>query len=610
VKYVINIYNFVTFHQELTRNFTGNCAVSHKLNAGIMKPTEKATSLTPCSCKTSVENSIVNWTKKALLFTVRFITFAGLFILSTSYQGHRKELLLMENEMFLPALKDNMTDFFRQMNSSGSHALYNTCFRTLPLINDFYSKQNYRPVWTNNTVILDQAVVLLGLLDKAELYGLKTSLFPVREIRNEMELMKNRDIRSNYLASRMNLEFLLTDACLRFMVFLKMGYHEFDSTLFSLPAAASLPLDLISALASNDFENRLLSIQPAFIEYRKLQQALVKFLCNIERDNVRISVPDPSKDSALFRKKIEEVLINLGYLQPGSTDDLFITSLKKFQYCHGLDPDGKPGKNTRESLVQSTEDRYRQIALNLDRLRKENLRGEQFIYVNIPAYQMRIYKMNVIIGNSKVIVGAAKTPTPLVSSKIERIITNQEWQVPRSITLDEMLPKLKSDSGYLNRNRLRMIDKNRNTVAYNQVDWNTVSAETFDLIIKQESGKDNSLGCVKFVFPNPYSIFLHDTPAKQSFSKDFRALSHGCVRVEHPEMLADYLVREFSMQNHDVDIISMINNGIHKEIALNIPVDLYIHYLTCEADEELNIFFYKDIYGIDEIELKKLEFLQ
>jgi murein L,D-transpeptidase YcbB/YkuD len=551
----------------------------------------------------------INRIKKAVLFNVRLIMLAGLFMMSTGYQSHRKEMLLRENELFLPALKDNMTDFFRRMPDAGRHSMDNSSLRTIPLLKDFYSKQYYRPVWTSNTAISDQAVVLLGLLDKAEMYGLKTSLFPVREIRNELALMKNRDIRSNYLTSRMNLELLLTDACLRFMVFLKMGYHEFDSTLFSLPAAVSLSPYLISALASDEFEKRILAVQLTFVEYRKLQQVLVRFLNNTERADARVSVPDPSKDSALFRKTAEKVLINLGYLQPGSTDESFILSLKKFQFYHVLEPDGKPGKNTREAMAQSTEDEYRQIALNLDRLRKENLQAEQFIYVNIPAYQMRIYKKNRIIGNSKVIVGAVKTPTPLLSSKIERIITNPEWQVPRSITLDEMLPKLKSDSGYLNRNRLRLIDKNRDTIAYQQVDWNTVSAETFNLILSQESGKDNSLGCVKFVFPNPYSVFLHDTPGKKSFSKDIRALSHGCVRVQHPELLADYLVREFSMQNHDVDVIGLINKGIYQEIALNIPVDLYIHYITCEADEDLNIFFYNDIYRIDKDELKKLEFL-
>jgi len=140
----------------------------------------------------------------------------------------------MENEHFLPALKHNMTAFFSQMPDAGGHAMDNSSLRTNPLVKDFYSRQFYEPVWTSNTALSEQAVVLLGLLDRAEIYGLESSLFPVCEIRNELELMKNRETRSNYLTSRMNLELLLTDACFRFMVFLKMGYYEFDSTLFSL----------------------------------------------------------------------------------------------------------------------------------------------------------------------------------------------------------------------------------------------------------------------------------------------------------------------------------------------------------------------------------------
>jgi murein L,D-transpeptidase YcbB/YkuD len=574
-----------------------------------MEPTITATALPTFSCKPSTEKRPVYWTKKVVLFGVRLITLAGLFMLSTSYQSHRKELLLMESDLFLPALKDSLTELFRQTPYKGGQAEGNLNLSTIPLLHNFYSKQNYRPVWTSNNTVSVQAVVLIGLLENAEMYGLDSSLFRVHEIRHELELMKNRDRREDYLTSRMKLELLLTDACFRYMVYLKMGYLEFDSTLFSLPLTISLPICLNSALASDDFEKNILAVQPNFIEYRRLQLALVRFLNSIERADTRISIPDPAKDSALFREAAEKVLVSLGYLRTGSTNESFIASLKKFQYYHGLEPDGKPGRNTRDALAQSTEDKYRQIALNLDRLRKENLQAEQFIYVNIPAYQMRIYKKNQIIGNSKVIVGAVKTPTPLISSKIEKIITNPFWQVPRSITLNEMLPKLKSDSGYLSRNRLRLVDENRNTITYSQVDWNTVSSETFDFKLRQESGKDNSLGRVKFVFPNPYSVYLHDTPGKQSFSKDVRALSHGCVRVQNPEILADYLVREFSGQNHDIDVVGMINKGIRREIALNQPVDLYIHYVTCEADEDLNIFFYNDIYGIDKKELKKLEFL-
>ena len=570
----------------------------------------KANEIPAYSCKPSTVKRIVHWIKKFILFDVRLITLAGLFLLSTSYQSHRNELLLMENDLFVPAFTDNLTVFFDQMTNAVNPTNGNSDLQTLSLLRKFYSKQDYRPVWTSNTKVSEQAVILLDLLDNAEMFGLDSSLFRIGEIRNEMNSMRNEHLHMHYLENRMNVELLLTDACLQLLVFLKMGYQKFDSTLLSMPAVANLPSYLNSALTSDDFKEYILSVQPTFMEYRKLQKALERFLSSIERTDARITVPDPLKDSVLFRKVAEKALIDLGYLNPQSTDTAFLLSLKKFQYYHGLEPDGKPGRNTCRALAQTTEEKFRQIALNLDRLRKENLHTDHFIYVNIPAYQVRIYRMNKMVGNARVIVGSVKTPTPLIDSKIESIVTNPFWQVPRSITLNEMLPKLKSDSGFLSRNRLKLMDENSHTVAYDKINWNTVSVKTFDLKLRQDAGKGNSLGHLKFVFPSPYPIYLHDTPGKNSFSRDYRALSHGCIRVQHPEMLAEYLVREFATQDNDVDILSLINRGIHREISLDKPVDLYIHYLTCEADADYNIFFYNDIYGLDKKEAKRLEFLQ
>jgi murein L,D-transpeptidase YcbB/YkuD len=580
------------------------------LNAGIMEPTMKATAHPAYSCKPSNTKKIINRIKKIILFKVRLVTLAGLFFLSTSYQSHRKGLLRMENDLFLPAVTDSLISFFRQMHDSEGFVQDQYNLRTFPLVKEFYSGQNYRPVWTSNTMISDQAAVLLDLLNQAEMYGIESNLFRIQEIQHELNLLANPDLRGDHLKSRIDLELLLTDACLKFMVYLKMGYLEFDSSLFTLPGIANIPLCLSNALESNDFEKSILSVQPTFVEYVKLQKGLERFLKRTERTIEKVIIPDPSKDSALFRRVAEKVLIRLGYLEPKSAKTDFLSSLKRFQYYHGLEPDGKPGRNTCEALAQSTQDKFRQIALNLNRLRKESFQAEQFIFVNIPAYQVRIYKSNKIVGNSRAIVGSVKTPTPLVTSKIERVITNPVWEVPRSITLNEMLPKLKSDSGFLSRNRFRLVDENRNPVAYNQINWNTVSVKTFAMKLKQDAGSKNALGRVKFVFPNPYSVYLHDTPDKQSFSKDIRAFSHGCIRVQHPEKLAEYLVREFSQQPDETDVVSLINRGVRREITLDSPVDLYIRYLTCEADEDYNIFFYKDIYRFDETELKRAEFLQ
>jgi murein L,D-transpeptidase YcbB/YkuD len=575
-----------------------------------MKPTGNATTHPASSCKTSTEKTKNHTLRQFLHFSIRFWTMTGLLMLSTSYQSHKMELVLLEEESYIPAFADHMDKFFRACSFEGNTD--KTCVRprTMQLVKEFYFIRQYTPAWTVATTENNEARELLDLLTNAERFGLNARLFPVQEIRRELDRMKEKAFGPDYLTSRMNAELMLSDACFQFMIFLNKGYRDFDSALYSIPTVSGLPNDLMQILASHDFEKDILSFQPDLLEYQTLQKALELFLATTRRNDEQIYIPDPSEDSVSFRKAAQDVLIRLGYLLNGSTNSEFISALKKFQYYHGLEPDGIPGRKTCQALAQTTEDKFRQIALNLDRIRKENIQSGQYIAVNIPAYRLKIIKGNHIIGNSKVIVGSVKTPTPLISSKIERIITNPDWQVPRSITLREMLPKLKSDSDYLRRNRLRLMDGNQNQISYQQVNWNSISTETFDYKIRQDAGRDNALGRVKFIFPSPYSVYLHDTPGKQSFSREDRALSHGCVRVQDPGMLADYLVSEFSPQYHGPDLSGLMEKGIRREIVLEQPADLYIHYLTCEADEDHHIFFYPDVYGLDEKELKNLEFLR
>lgn len=574
-----------------------------------MKPTGNALIHPASPCKPLTKTKSGLGTRRSLRNIIRLGAMAVLLIMSTSYQSHKNELILLENEFNMPAFTDHMKTLFQMHSGDDSIFIRSARIKTAQFVGEFYSSRHYKPAWTTRTAENSQALILLDLLNNAERFGLKSSLFPVGEIRHELDRMKDQELKMNYLESRINAELLLSDACMQFMVYLSRGYRDFDSSLFALPAVSELPYELQMAVSDRDFKKQLLSVQPDFVEYRNLQKALEIFLIATGRSKTSITIPDPSEDSVLFTDAAKHVLISLGYLQNGSTHSEFTAALKKFQYYHGMEPDGIPGRKTCQALAQTTEEKFKKIALNLDRMRKENIQAEEFIAVNIPAYRLRIFKGDQIICNTKVIVGSVKTPTPLINSKIDRIITNPFWQVPRSISIREILPKLKSDSDYLSRNRLRLLDENRNTVSYQQVDWNRVSAETFDYRIRQDAGEDNALGRIKFVFPNPYAVYLHDTPGKQSFSREERALSHGCVRVQDPGLLADYLVREFSPQYKGQDLSDMMKKGIRREISLNQPVDIYIHYLTCEADENCNIFFYNDVYGWDKKELKSLEFL-
>jgi murein L,D-transpeptidase YcbB/YkuD len=242
------------------------------------------------------------------------------------------------------------------------------------------------------------------------------------------------------------------------------------------------------------------------------------------------------------------------------------------------------------------------LALNLDRLRKQDHSETHLLYVNIPAYQLKVFRQNKLIDTYRVIVGTPKTPTPQLVSKVERIITNPVWDVPTSIAQKELLPKIKSDSGYLRRNGFRLVDRQNRTVDPQQIDINRISSA--DYFLRQDASSDNALGKVKFIFSNPYAVYLHDTPGKTSFEKNARDMSHGCVRLQNPEKLAGYLVNE--IQSDSTGISEIITKGIHREFNLAVAVPIHISYITCDADEKGNPCFYDDIYGIDAKELAEL----
>ena len=244
--------------------------------------------------------------------------------------------------------------------------------------------------------------------------------------------------------------------------------------------------------------------------------------------------------------------------------------------------------------------------MNLNRLRKEVEYGEHFASVNIPGYKLKIVKKSKVQKVFNVIVGKPWTPTPLISSRIEKIIANPYWNVPKSIALNEILPRLKSDSSYLNRNRFKLLDKEQNSIKYSDIDWESASANNFDYLIRQDMSRSNALGIIKFVFPNPYRIYLHDTPNKKLFSNDTRAYSHGCVRLQNPEQFAEYLINENPGNHKNIYIKSLLAKGIHSEIELTEPLDIHIRYLTCEADELNNIYFYNDIYAKDDAQIEIL----
>lgn len=280
-----------------------------------------------------------------------------------------------------------------------------------------------------------------------------------------------------------------------------------------------------------------------------------------------------------------------------------LTMLNYFQKRIGLAPKWKIDKATVATLnftLESIEDATR---VNMERCRWL-LKGElpaYYIIVNIADYTLRIYKNNEQVYKTKVIVGATNKSTPMFHSLMTKVEFNPYWTVPTSIAGTEILPKLKADPNYLSRNKMELLKDNATVQITN---FSGYSRRYFPFVIRQKPSEDNSLGQVKFLFPNHYSVYLHDTPSKSLFEKDIRAFSHGCIRVQNPMDFAAFLLSEQGVTPED--ITDIVESGRNTPIALKTSVPIIITYWTCFTDEKNQVFFFKDIYGRDKAILKAL----
>jgi len=255
-------------------------------------------------------------------------------------------------------------------------------------------------------------------------------------------------------------------------------------------------------------------------------------------------------------------------------------------------------------LVNLIDQRYYQACLNVNRLRKLNQTGNNYLFVNIPSFKLHVIESKQIKEVFNVVVGKKQTPTPVLSSSIERVVANPYWTVPKSIANNEMLYKIRKDSTYLKKHGYYIINNYEETVDESLINWNDSDPLGNKYWIRQTNSRANALGQVKFLFPNEYSVYLHDTPSKSLFKNQYRAYSHGCVRLENPDKLAQYLTDKFNAEK--VDMKSLISQSEHQVIDLSEKIDIHIQYITSLGNENNEIEFYNDIYDLDKNELNSV----
>jgi murein L,D-transpeptidase YcbB/YkuD len=238
-----------------------------------------------------------------------------------------------------------------------------------------------------------------------------------------------------------------------------------------------------------------------------------------------------------------------------------------------------------------------QLRMNLERWRwAPHDMGDRYVLINVPAYQMQVMEADKPALAMRVIVGAPATPTPLFSDEMTYVIFSPYWNIPESILREETLPRLARDPDYLRRNNLEVVGTS-GTVDASGIDWSDESALS-GLRLRQAPGPENALGLVKFIFPNHFNVYLHDTPGDRLFFKDARALSHGCIRIENPVGMAKYVMRE----RPDWDeprIVRAMNSQEEQTVTLKQKLPVHIGYWTAWVDADGQVIYTDDPYGID-----------
>jgi len=305
---------------------------------------------------------------------------------------------------------------------------------------------------------------------------------------------------------------------------------------------------------------------------------------------------------------VRERLAVVGYALYGSADDpeyfddRLDNAVRQFQERHGLEIDGIVGRNTIAELNVTAGERARQIMVNMERWRwlPRDL-GERHLLVNIANFEIRIFEAGDQVMSMRAIVGRDYRRTPVFTDLMTYLVINPYWNVPNSIAVKDKLPVLKENPGYLAENNMKVFEgwgADAPELDPDTIDWEDFTEETFPFRLRQDPGPANALGRIKFMFPNKFNVYLHDTPARALFDQTVRTFSSGCIRIEQPLELAEYLLRADPGWSRPA-ILAAIDRSEEQTVRLPEPIRVYILYCTAWVDDDGSVQFRRDIYERD-----------
>jgi L,D-transpeptidase YcbB len=493
----------------------------------------------------------------------------------------------------------------RRLSRNGPLAIDGQRLRNLDALRRFYAQRGFDPVWTDASGAVPAATGLVALLRAADQEGLDPLHYHADAIERRMG--------SADVAVQAELDLLVADAVMEYAADLRSGRltpRSIAPELAAVPPQLD-PVEIATrARDTSDLAAFLSSFTPPHAQYAALRDALRRYRAIAAAGGWPAAGGGPVLKPGMQDASVPALRRRLAATGEYTAKDLASTvydaplqaAVKRFQAYNGLGQDGVVGESTRDALNVSATQRVSQIIANMERWRwmPDDL-GERYVMVNIPGYSLRALDKGEVALRMPVIVGSTERPTPVFSHRITHLVFNPTWTIPPTVARNDILPKLMRNPAYLKEHDIKLFDTSApgaRPVDPHTVNWREIGSRITRYRMRQDPGPKNSLGRIKFMFPNDFDVYLHDTPAREKFAQVERSLSSGCVRVGDPAALTTFLMS--GMDDWPAERRQQVQEaGDTKTVWLRQSVPVHLTYQTVFFDEAGKIQFREDVYGRD-----------
>jgi murein L,D-transpeptidase YcbB/YkuD len=471
----------------------------------------------------------------------------------------------------------------------------------------WYARQNYRPAWVGSAANRQKAHALVDILTNADQDGLTPSDYSVDALQSGLWANTAQGIAMFDVA--------LSNELLRYVRHLRSGKvppHAVGANLEPPGAYISGSTVLTGAHNAASIERYLQNLTPSNPVYRGLKEMLAHYRTIALTGSWPIVAPGPTLNPGGSDRRVptlrQRLSISGDLTGPASGSTAYggalVAAVQRFQARHGLKADGVLGPDTVQALNVPVQARIEQIRVNMERWRwmPDNL-GERYIIVNLAGFEARVVEHGRDILDMAVVVGKPYRETPIFTDTMTHMEFNPTWSIPPTIVEKDILPKVRRDPGYLKSRNIRVLtgwEPGSKELDPYKINWSRLDGHDFPYLLREDPGPRNPLGRVKFMFPNKYAIYLHDTPSRELFQKTVRTFSSGCIRVEKPIELALYLgqgIPGWGLEKID----SIIASKRTQEVPLPDPIPIYITYSTAWMAPDGAMNFRDDIYERDAV---------